>query len=126
MSYLRFLNECPICGSSTAIRRLKYRDRASGKNIDTGYEASLFWAALTLAVSILVLNVIIPSFDKNNFRVSEFVGILPVWAPVALALFVLVALEGRRVFRLESAVPVNVYSCKSCGHRWDDINSGKV
>jgi len=113
---------CPRCGASSAFTHLKHRDPANSKDINTGHEASIFWAILTLAVSILLLNVIIPSFNKDDFGTSQFAGILPVWTPVALALFVLVALEARRIFRLDSAVRVQTYRCRACQFRWDNSN----
>ena len=111
---------CPRCGSSHAHTRVKHRDPRSGKEIETGYEASLFWSALMLVATILVLNVILPVFNRNDFGTSQFAGPLPVWAPFAFALLTLTALEARRVFRLESAVRVHTYRCGACQYRWDD------
>ena len=117
---------CPRCGSSSAFTRLKHRDRRSGKEIETGYEASLFWAVLMLVVSILVLNVLLPSFNREDFGTSRFAGPLPVWAPFALALLVLTVLEARRVFRLDSAIPVQTYRCRVCQYRWDRDSNPEI
>ena len=110
---------CPRCGSSSALTRLKHRDRRNGKEIETGYESNLFWSVLMLVASILVLNVILPVFNRDDFGTSRFAGPLPVWAPFAIALLTLTVLEARRVFRMENAVRVQAYRCRTCQHRWD-------
>ncbi len=111
---------CPRCGSSSAFTRLKHRDRRNGKEIEIDYEASLFWSVLVLVATVLVLNVILPSFNKNDFGTSQFAGPFPVWAPFFIALVTLTALEARRIFRIESAVRVQAYRCKACHYRWDN------
>jgi len=111
--------ECPRCGSHLALVRFTFRDRKSGRAIDTDSRESLFWSVLALVISTLLLNVLLPSLNRDEFGTSQFAGPLPVWTPFVLAFVVLVVLEARRVFRLESAIRVQTFRCRSCRYRWD-------
>ncbi|HUP28374.1 MAG TPA: hypothetical protein VM409_08055 [Chloroflexia bacterium] len=103
-----------------------YRNPASGKLIDAGTEASLFWSGVTFAASVLLLNVAIPALNRETFGSSQFVGPLPVWVPFVLGPLVFVVLEARRLFQMERAVREKAYRCRACGHRWSAAASPGV